>query len=192
VHIKFADNSNEPKEWLHEIEEPNHSNFEGLPRLKVMIDANGKITMLGSRETISTTLEEMVTVDGTAFNTINFVEGENTIKIINIDEESYDRMAGTINVYCNSASTSIGKGFAIRQQQQLDFNLYPNPVKNLLNLSISTKGTYLLFTSNGQLVYKGELEVGTNAIDTRRLANGMYYINIQTESSLTSHKFIKQ
>jgi len=192
VHIKFADNSNEPKEWLHEIEESNHSNFENLPRLKVVIEASGKVSLLGTRETISTQLEEMKTVDGTAFNTINFVEGVNTIKIINIDEESYDRMAGTISVYCNSTSTSNGKGFDVRQQQQLDFMLYPNPVKNLLNLSISTKGTYLLFTSNGQLVSKGELEVGTNAIDTRRLANGMYYINIQTKSNLTSHKFIKQ
>ncbi|MEQ8908791.1 MAG: hypothetical protein RIC95_06340 [Vicingaceae bacterium] len=73
--------------WL-----PNNNN---LPRLRVFIDQNGQVNLLGSRSTGATTLEPVVPRDGSSFNTIPWVGGSNTFTVVNLDGAGIDAIDGT-------------------------------------------------------------------------------------------------
>ena len=183
VHLTFANNTGYD-DWQHEINSCWLPNTNGLPRLRVTIDENGNVTMMGTRSTTATKLEEVVTDDGSLFNTITLNAANNVIKISNIDEEGLDGMSGDLTAYCKTDEE--------RSLVNEKISLHPNPVINNLNLSVDTKATYFLSNFNGQVILKGELEFGNNVINIRHLLNGMYYINIQTKEGISSHKFIKQ
>ncbi len=104
VHLKFSDNTNVPETWKQEISESWKTNFNGLPRLRIVIDNVGNVQMYGTRETTSTVLEAVSAADGTLFNTINFPIGETNITITNFDEPGGDGISGTIT----AAETCLG------------------------------------------------------------------------------------
>ena len=84
-----------------QISAPWVANSNGIPRIKVIIDTTGKVTVLGSRTTTSTSLEEMITNNGSLFNTINFPIGATTITVINPNDGGPDGIAGVISVQCD-------------------------------------------------------------------------------------------
>ncbi|KAA5536577.1 T9SS type A sorting domain-containing protein [Taibaiella lutea] len=81
------------------------------------------------------------------------------------------------------------------------FKVFPNPVSDLLNVSIDLKKassvTYTVFSVLGQQVnapVTKSMNTGTNTvtINTNNLAAGMYYLNITTEAGSIQQKFTKQ
>lgn len=75
---------------------PWSANSNGLPRVRVIIDAGGNVAIYGSRSTTSTSLELMETGDASSYNTISYVGGSNTVQIINPDGSGPDAIAGTV------------------------------------------------------------------------------------------------
>jgi len=67
------------------------------------------------------------------------------------------------------------------QQQTLSFNLYPNPVSDMLNLEFAANGPVQvqIFTSTGELVYEknGSLISRMN-LDMSTFAPGLYSVNV--------------
>ena len=90
-----------------QIVSPWVANTNGLPRIKIAIDQAGAVIIRGSRTTTSTTLEVMVTSDGSPFNTINFPVGATTITIINPNDGGPDGILGVINVQCDTDGDGI-------------------------------------------------------------------------------------
>ncbi|HUH25173.1 MAG TPA: zinc-dependent metalloprotease family protein [Flavobacterium sp.] len=80
-----------------------------------------------------------------------------------------------------------------------NLNVYPNPVKNVLNIRFSSehsgKTKYDIFNLNGRLVQSFERESSTEnnyQIDVQHLASGTYILIINNEGYTANRKFIKQ
>lgn len=59
------------------ISQPWVANSNGIPRLRLIVDEYGEISLYGSRNTSSTSLELMEAQGGTPFNTIAWIPGNN-------------------------------------------------------------------------------------------------------------------
>ncbi len=106
THLKFADNSNVPESWLHEVSESWVSSYVNLPRLRIIIDENGLVELFGTRETTTGVLEIITTADSSSFNTFSFPTGPTSVTITNFDETGSDGMEGTITV--NESCSTAG------------------------------------------------------------------------------------
>jgi hypothetical protein len=69
--------------------------------------------------------------------------------------------------------------------------IYPNPVDDILNVkNISSKSTYEIYSTPGQLVSKGT--VGDGKIMVRDLVKGVYFISIDENGTTLKNKFVKK
>ncbi|MEP1490167.1 MAG: fibronectin type III domain-containing protein [Algibacter sp.] len=94
VQIVFQSDNNEiVSPWL--------PNTNGLPRVQLLIDNSGSVSLKGTRTTTSTILEALVTSDSSSFSTVIFPTGEVVITIINIDDTGADGMSGEVLVTQN-------------------------------------------------------------------------------------------
>jgi hypothetical protein len=75
------------------------------------------------------------------------------------------------------------------------FTVYPNPVTDILNInntnSQNENATVKLFDNNGRLIYDHKLVEGINTINTHRLPNGIYLLQLINGSEVQSIKIIK-
>ncbi|MDC8001608.1 T9SS type A sorting domain-containing protein [Aequorivita todarodis] len=68
--------------------------------------------------------------------------------------------------------------------------IYPNPVKEFLNISMEQDANYSILTMNGQVVKNGTIAMGKNTLDVSSLAQGVYFIKIKTEKETAIKKLI--
>jgi hypothetical protein len=75
------------------------------------------------------------------------------------------------------------------------YQLYPNPVLNVLNINTSLDGekSIAIYNVVGQKVYEGTEQTQQSSINTSAFNAGVYYINIRENSTgaTTTMKFIK-
>ena len=85
----------------------------------------------------------------------------------------------------NIISSGRGDDFNVKNLMT-DIKLYPNPVRDLLNISNTAAEDYKIFDMGGKLIYSGKLEKGT--VNVSQLTAGAYMIQIGE----TSKRFIKK
>ena len=88
-------------------------------------------------------------------------------------------------------------GIGIDQIKELKHRIYPNPVKNELNISHNHKREVLdiqIYNTIGLLIYEDHIETVENdvTIDVKNLPPGMYMINISNGKNNSSTKWIKK
>jgi hypothetical protein len=80
-----------------------------------------------------------------------------------------------------------------------DFRIYPNPTSDNINLNYTlldeNSAVLRIFSSNGQLVYKEEIDKQsagnyTTAINTSYLNRGVYYLTLQSKNQILTQKLI--
>jgi hypothetical protein len=73
--------------------------------------------------------------------------------------------------------------------------IYPNPVKDILNINITNAQDNVtrasLFDNNGKLIHSVQLVSGTNNIDMTRFAKGMYMLTLKNSNGIQNIKIIK-
>lgn len=73
---------------------------------------------------------------------------------------------------------------------QMEFKVYPNPVKNTLYISNNKKTEPLIYeilNLNGEVLVKSN----SSPVETNSLVKGIYFIRISTENSTITKKFLK-
>ena len=72
------------------------------------------------------------------------------------------------------------------------FALYPNPVENILNISLenSVDASFIIFNYLGQEVKRGK--INTDGIDVNELNSGVYFLKVNTNTETISKEFIKK
>jgi hypothetical protein len=114
--------------------------------------------------------------------------------VLSSTNASYDPTEGRVvgrSVRCikdNSGTTSISSPTF----NTIGFKLYPNPVVNILNVSIDSKlidQSYTITDVSGKVLLKGKLNGVESTINVEQLSKGIYYLKIAGNSS---SKFIKQ
>ena len=75
------------------------------------------------------------------------------------------------------------------------FNIYPNPAKNSLNINSSSNeviNSVKIIDINGRIIKNLKVNATSNVIDVNDLANGVYLVEITSETGTITKKFIKE
>lgn len=70
--------------------------------------------------------------------------------------------------------------------------LYPNPAKDVLNITVNEKATAVLFNTAGQAVLNTEISKNNSAINISHLAPGVYFVQLRSEEINSTARFIKE
>ncbi|MFM9989374.1 M4 family metallopeptidase [Flavobacterium sp.] len=95
----------------------------------------------------------------------------------------------TVNITAAFAVTAIS---SVNDIEGLSFNLYPNPVENVLNVSVidNRKTTYRIYNMIGQDVKSGNLNQGE--INISNLESGLYIFELNDGEKTLTKKFVKK
>lgn len=84
----------------------------------------------------------------------------------------------------------------VKRVEKKNFNLYPNPAKNYLNIEPNSKKAISgigIFNAQGQLIMRRmEGDFVETKIDISQLTAGMYVLQIYSRSGMERYKFIKE
>jgi len=74
-----------------------------------------------------------------------------------------------------------------------DVSIYPNPVKTMLNIDITTTSIIFVYDANGKQITSSENIKGRAfELDVSHFLKGLYFIRIQTNNYIIYRKFIKE
>jgi len=102
-----------------------------------------------------------------------------------------------IGFHCNSAADmyilflddiNISDVTGINENNDnFSFNVYPNPAKEMINITASSKiSTVKMLNVFGQVVFASDVDNTTTTINTTNLADGIYYIQAETLDGLVT------
>src|SRR5690554_329639 len=100
----------------------------------------------------------------------------------------FDLNTGTIT----SGVTDCITGCTVNVEEEKNKDLvtiYPNPVSNVLNIQGETVGTYSIVDITGNQVLSGQI---SPKIDLSECSPAIYFIRLNTQSGVSTIKFIKQ
>jgi hypothetical protein len=98
--------------------------------------------------------------------------------------------------FVDDAWVSLAEGMGIRDLENQEVNIYPNPVVDAISISVSqnTKFTLSVYNSLGKKVLDSGIPL-TNArstIDVHVLSSGIYFLELNTEEGIFRKKFVKE
>lgn len=100
---------------------------------------------------------------------------------------------GNDNADCNNITLAFRTGLNEENQLAQSLKVYPNPAKDVLNISIDTKETVMMniFDITGKLVETVNVENGNAQVDVRNYNNGvyLYQLNNTEGKSIKTGKF---
>lgn len=93
---------------------------------------------------------------------------------------------------CSDTSVCVNiAGLNIFENSNSKINIFPNPTKGNINITITQNSDITIFNSFGKLIYFEKLNSGNNEIDFSDFSNGTYFIEIVSENNVSTHKIIK-
>jgi hypothetical protein len=80
----------------------------------------------------------------------------------------------------------------IENELSFNFNMYPNPVSDVLNIEYTSNGPVQvqIFSSVGELVYNNKITFGRMNFDTSSLSSGIYTINLIGDNQSASRTIV--
>ncbi len=100
----------------------------------------------------------------------------------------------TVNITLTAAGISaLAAVNDAKTENKLDYNIYPNPVENVLNISSENgnlEGSFTIINMIGQEVKLGK--VSQDGIDVSEMKSGVYFVQINDGVNTTTKKFIKK
>ena len=80
----------------------------------------------------------------------------------------------------------------IENERSFNFNIYPNPVSDVLNIEYTSKGPVQvqIFSSVGELVYDNKITSGRVNLDLSSLSSGLYTVNLIGDNQSASRTIV--
>ena len=94
----------------------------------------------------------------------------------------------------NRGFTTLGVSLGISENKLLSFEMYPNPVSDVLNIQLPTgteKAEVGVFDISGRLVTSKIISSNDTSIDVQKLSNGIYLIRVSSDAKIGAQRFIK-
>jgi hypothetical protein len=142
-----------------------------LTLLKVQNGNNVNIPNINFNATNNPSLT-CIFVDDAAWSTTNWTNIDATSHFVNNQTE------------CNT--------LGVENFTFTNFSVFPNPTKQLLNITIALDATYKLLNIQGQTIKTGKFKNGANTLNTSNLSSGIYYLTIKTDEGIGIKKIVKQ
>ena len=124
------------------------------------------------------------------------------------DDHIFSASAGSLSViYAKGTSTSYAyhggnRGFTtlsvtlgISENKLLSFEMYPNPVSDVLNIQLPTgtdKAEVGVYDYTGRLVSTKTISSNDSTLDVQNISKGIYIIRATTNSKIGVQRFIKK
>ena len=124
------------------------------------------------------------------------------------DDHIFSASAGSLSViYAKGTSTSYAyhggnRGFTtlsvtlgISENKLLSFEMYPNPVSDVLNIQLPSgtdKAEVGVYDYTGRLVSTKTISSNDSALDVQNISKGIYIIRATTNSKIGVQRFIKK
>ncbi len=106
-----------------------------------------------------------------------------------------DQRIDSIRSYFNKDITPCGEhlsGINKAPQQSTAFNIYPNPASDYIIVETPQKSGIEIYNLQGQLVKQAQTNAGRQYVDISGLAEGLYFIRLQSEKKVEAKKFVKK
>ena len=107
-----------------------------------------------------------------------------------------------IGVFTHMHQVTVNRGathsvytLGISENNLLNFEMYPNPVSDLLNIQLPTgteKAEVGVFDYTGRLVSSKTISSNDTAIDVQQISKGIYMIRVATNTKIGVQRFIKK
>ena len=124
------------------------------------------------------------------------------------DDHIFSASAGSLSViYAKGTSTSYAyhggnRGFTtlsvtlgISENKLLSFEMYPNPVSDVLNIQLPSgtdKAEVGVYDYTGRLVSSKTISSNDSTLDVQNISKGIYIIRVTTNSKIGVQRFIKK
>ena len=131
---------------------------------------SGSITIPATALTGNTRMRVSMKYNGIPTSCETFSYGQVEDYTLNI------KAAGTVTTLVNTNADTI--------------NIYPNPVKDILNINAKGDYNYQLISIDGKIVKDGNQS--ENAVNVQNLPTGIYIMKITQDGKTSSHKVIKK
>ncbi len=140
-------------------------------------NSNTPFDMAGVRPMIAVT-----TANNTGYDLLTtFYEGDNSDRVMYA-------FTGTAAKY----DFKPGKPTAVQQVNQTGIAVYPNPVKDRLNITEADGADYTITDVTGRNISTGILSGSKAGVDASSLVPGMYILHISKDGHTEQVKFVKQ
>ena len=97
--------------------------------------------------------------------------------------------------HSNRGWTSLGVSLGISENNLLNFEMYPNPVSDALNIQLPTsteKAEVSVFDYTGRLVSSKIISSNDTAIDVQKISKGIYMIRVAANNKIGVQRFLKK
>jgi hypothetical protein len=94
-----------------------------------------------------------------------------------------------------NGTVTVTSTAGISENNLLSFEMYPNPVSDLLNIQLPTgteKAEVSVFDYTGRLVSSKIISSNDTAIDVQKISRGIYMIRVATNTKIGVQRFIKK
>ena len=75
-------------------------------------------------------------------------------------------------------------------EETINFEMYPNPTTNYLNINLIDEANVIIYNINGQSVFSKELNIGLNNFELPSIRSGLYMVKIFSENKTITRKLI--
>jgi len=90
-------------------------------------------------------------------------------------------------------AAACSAALAVENFDLINYNMYPNPATDVINISVIEDVSYKVLNSNGQLLKIGNLNRGNNVLKVDSFSNGIYFLHVKTENGNSFvQKWVKQ
>ena len=126
----------------------------------------------------------------------------------NSNDHTFSASAGSLTViwaigassqyssgHSNRSATTLSVSLGISENNLLNFEMYPNPVSDLLNIKLPTgtdKAEVSVFDYTGRLVSSKIISSNDTAIDVQKISKGIYMIRVDANNKIGVQRFIKK
>jgi len=126
----------------------------------------------------------------------------------NSDDHIFSASAGSLSViYAKGSSTSYAyhggnRGFTtlsvtlgISENKLLSFEMYPNPVSDVLNIQLPSgtdKAEVGVYDYTGRLVSSKTISSNDSTLDVQNISKGIYILRVTTNTKIGVQRFIKK
>jgi hypothetical protein len=126
----------------------------------------------------------------------------------NSNDHTFSASAGSLTViwaigassqyssgHSNRSATTLSVSLGISENNLLNFEMYPNPVSDLLNIQLPTgteKAEVGVFDYTGRLILSKTISSNNTAIDVQKISKGIYVIRVSTNSKIGVQRFLKK
>ncbi|MBE9489881.1 MAG: leucine-rich repeat domain-containing protein [Bacteroidetes bacterium] len=127
--------------------------------------------------------------NNTIINTFRATDNPNLV-CIEVDNATYSS-ANWTNIDTQTSFSEDCGYLATEDFELTGFSMYPNPIYDVINISINEEATYSIFNINGRILKEGKLSNGDNEINISHLSDGLYLLNIRTDRGFINKKLMK-